>query len=337
MRGGRAPTVQGEPTRVLTVAIPEGSGLFGPLQDFAKNPRRSSLQPGVVRTAKPPPERQTAVKREAFALPQPSNRPVHERAGNAIVVQLKRDRRRIVNVSRNILSPADRRRLDQCGFVVVHDVDNLAAAEEFVRSVGELIPQYNGRLTHDVTYCPGNDHRAYSQSANTILAHTEAPGWNPSPAYLALFCHRQARCGGGHTDLLDVRTLVGALDADQRALMTDAALHFPGPNGGVRSAMLSADDAGHTVARFSYNLLTTSDYDPTLDADVDHFRLPLGEPGRRLAHRVSDLFRELRTSVLIPDGALLIWDNQRMLHARSEYADRNRHLTRFFCGDWRRA
>ncbi len=116
----------------------------------------------------------------------------------------------------------------------INDVDNLAAAEELVRSVGELIPQYNGRLTHDVTYRPGNDDRAYSQSANTILAHTEAPGWHPSPAYLALFCHRQARCGGGHTDLLDVRRLVGGLDADELALMTDAELHFPGPDGGVQ-------------------------------------------------------------------------------------------------------
>ena len=34
--------------------------------------------------------------------------------------------------------------------------------------------------------------------------------------------------------------------------------------------MLSTDAAGDTVVRFSYNLLTTSDYDPTLGADVDH-------------------------------------------------------------------
>ena len=110
-----------------------------------------------------------------------------------------------------------------------------------------------------------------------------------------------------------------------------------GPDEGVRSTMLSIDAAGNTVARFSYNLLTTSDYDPTLDAEVDRRQLPLGEAGRRLAHRVSDLFRELRTSVLIPDGSLLIWDNQRMLHARSEYSDRSRHLTRFWSSDWRRA
>jgi hypothetical protein len=237
----------------------------------------------------------------------------------------------------NALSHANLRRLDQWGYVVVPDVGNLTAAEEIVRSVGEPIPQYNGRLTHEVTYRPGNDHRSYSQSANTILAHTEAPGWHPSPAYLALFCHRQARCGGGHTDLLDVRRLVAALDADELALMTEADLHFPGPDGGVHTAMLSTDAAGDTVARFSYNLLTTSDYDPALGAEVDVRRLPLGEAGRRLAHRVSDLFGELSTSVLIPDGALLIWDNQRMLHARSEYADRSRHLTRFWSTDWRRA
>ena len=164
--------------------------------------------------------------------------------------------------------------------------------------MGELIPQYNGLLTHEVTYRPGNRDR--SQSANVTSARTEAPGRHPSPAYLALFCHRQARCGGGHTDLLDVRKLVGALDADELALMTDAELHFPGPDGGVHTTMLSTDAGGNTVTRFSYNLLTTADDDPTLGADVDPSGLPLGEAGRGLAHRISDLFRELRTSVLIP-------------------------------------
>src|SRR6476646_12085025 len=96
-----------------------------------------------------------------------------------------------LNASPNTLRHAARRRLDQWGYVVVDDVESLTAAEELVRSVGELIPQYNGPLTHEV------------------LARTEAPGRHPSPAYLALFCHRQARRGGGHTDLLDARKLVG--------------------------------------------------------------------------------------------------------------------------------
>ena len=130
------------------------------------------------------------------------------------------------NASPNTLSHTARRRLDQWGYVLVEDVESSTAAEELVRSVGDLIPQYNGLLTHEVTYRPGNKDR--SQSVNATSARTEAPGRHPSPAYLALFCHRQARCGGGHTDLLDVRKLVGALDADELALMTDAELHFQG-------------------------------------------------------------------------------------------------------------
>lgn len=262
-------------------------------------------------------------------------RPAGEQADE--VVQFNRNGRPETHTWPNALSHASLRRLDQWGYVVVPDVGSQTAAEEIVRSVGELIPQYNGQETHEVTYRPGRDHRSYSRSANTILARTEAPGRHPSPAYVALFCHRQARCGGGHTDLLDVRRLVAALDADEIALMTEADMHFPGPDGGVHGAMLSTDAAGDTVARFSYNLLTTSGYDPALGAEVEGRRLPLGEAGRSLAHRVSDLFRQLHTSVLIPDGALLIWDNQRMLHAPSEYADRSRHLTRFWSADRRRA
>jgi alpha-ketoglutarate-dependent taurine dioxygenase len=34
--------------------------------------------------------------------------------------------------------------------------------------------------------------------------------------------------------------------------------------------------------------------------------------------------------VLIPEGSMLIWDNQRLMHARSEYQDPVRHLTRYW-------
>jgi hypothetical protein len=96
--------------------------------------------------------------------------------------------------------------------------------------------------------------------------------------------------------------------------------------------MLRTDASGRTVARFSYNLLTTGYYNPSISADGDADSLPLGSAGRNLAHRVRDLFQELSTSVLISENALLLWDNQRMLHARSQYEDRARHLTRFWCG-----
>src|SRR6185437_13967381 len=133
---------------------------------------------------------------------------------------------------------------------------------------------------------------------------------------------RQRRRGAARADLLDVRKLVGALDTGELALMTEAELHFPGPDGGVDTTMLSTDTDGNTVTRFSHDLLTADG--------------PLGEAGDRLAHRISDLFGELHTSVAIPSQSLLIWDNQRMLHARPEHHDRPAQLTEIWSTDWRR-
>ncbi|HEY9267001.1 MAG TPA: hypothetical protein VIQ11_20600 [Mycobacterium sp.] len=214
----------------------------------------------------------------------------------------------VLSASSNALSLTARRRLDQWGFAVVDDVESVPAAKELVGSVGELI-----------------DDESNSQDAGTVSVHTAAPGRNHSPAYLALFCHRRRRRGAAHIDLLDMRKLVGALGADELALMTDVEMHFPGPDGGVHTTMLSADADGNTVTRFSYDLLTAADSQP------------LGEAGRRLAHRVDDVFGERSTRVVIPDGSLLIWDNQRMLHALTDNHDHTGRLSELWSTDWRRS
>ncbi|MCG0064373.1 TauD/TfdA family dioxygenase [Streptomyces tricolor] len=226
-------------------------------------------------------------------------------------------------------------RLEQDGYVVVERLGGQRHAIELLQRIGRFLPQYTGTVEHEVVHRPGHEGRAYSQSRNTIQAHTEAPGWDPSPRYLALYCHRQARCGGGHTDLLDLHTLLKLLGAEDRALLTGTAVAFPGPDADreghrpVTVPMLSYDGK-RPVLRFSYNLLTAADYDAPLDAAPPPEHLPLGQRGIDLAHRVGELFARHRTRVLVPDGALLIWDNQRMLHARSQYADERRHLTRYW-------
>jgi hypothetical protein len=228
--------------------------------------------------------------------------------------------------------------LAENGYALLPAVTDVEQAAAVLGEFGHLVPQYDGGLTHEVTYRPGNDDRAYSQSANTIRAHTEAPGWRPSPAYLALFCRRQARCGGGHTDLLDIEQVMPWLSPAEQSLMTDQEIDFPGPahaNQGqtVRTRLLSVGDDGRRVLRFSWNLLSTGEYDPPLNATPRAEDLPLGAAGGALADRVSALFAARATSVLIPENAVLIWDNRRMLHARSAYQDPARHLTRFWLND----
>ncbi|MFD9857693.1 TauD/TfdA family dioxygenase [Streptomyces alboflavus] len=221
--------------------------------------------------------------------------------------------------------------LEADGHTVVHGLSGQRHAIELLQDIGRFVPQYTGTVEHEVVHRPGNDGRAYSQSRNTIRAHTEAPGWDPSPRHLALYCHRQARCGGGHTDLLDGRLLEKLLGPAEHALLTGPRLAFPGPGDGtVTVPMLYEEATGRPVLRFSYNLLTAADYDAALDAAPDPELLPLGLAGAALARRVGELFDQYRTRILVPDGCLLIWDNQRMLHARSAYEDAERHLTRYW-------
>lgn len=227
--------------------------------------------------------------------------------------------------------------LESDGYSLVHVGGRQHRAIALLQSLGRVMPQYTGRLEHEVTYRPGSDERSYSQSANTILAHTEAPGWQPTPRYIALYCQRQARCGGGHTDLLDGAKLLDLLGREEYELFSTAQVKFPGPRFAedehdfVRTPMLAAEN-GRPVLRFSYNLLVSGEYDPELSGRRPPHLLPLGARGMHLAGVVSELFAEHRIPLLIPDGAMLVWDNHRMLHARSEYRDPGRHLTRYWIG-----
>jgi hypothetical protein len=231
-----------------------------------------------------------------------------------------------------------RSELAKRGQSLVGNLGGQRYAITLLQEIGKLVPQYSGAVEHEVVYRPGNDDRAYSQSRNGIRPHTEAPGWDPSPRYLALYCHRQARCGGGHTDLLDGQRLPELLQADSLSLLTGRPLAFPGPTAPDGSATqvvtpMLRQGPDRFLLRFSFNLLTAGDLHAPLQPDAPLDDLPLGREGHALAYRVSDLFDRHRSPVLIPEDAVLIWDNQRMLHARSEYQDERRHLTRYWLAD----
>lgn len=229
-----------------------------------------------------------------------------------------------------------RRSLAQAGYALIEDLGGRHLAVELLQEIGWLMPQHTGSIEHTVTALPEFESISYSQSSNAIAVHTEAPGMMQTPKYVALYCDRQARCGGGQTDILDGHRLLEELTEDERSLMLTRELAFPGPElhdgdgGGLRATMIGRREDSDLVIRYSQNLLSFGDYYPKQGAAADCADLPLGEAGLALSARVETAFRRFCASITIPDRGLLIWDNHRMLHARSQYKDTSRRLTRYW-------
>lgn len=226
--------------------------------------------------------------------------------------------------------------LTENGCVLFDGITTDEQAEEALTRYGRFMPQYDGELRYQVKAAPGFETRRYSKSTNTILVHTEAPGWDPPPRYLALHCRKQATCGSGHTELADMRAFVATLDENTRDALAERAIDWIGHNTsgvgteGVRRPIVERTGDGAEIFRFSYNLLTSGSYDPLMDEKAPDDRLPLGALGRELAERAVAFYQAHKVSVLIPENSVLLWDNQRMMHARSSYRDPARHLTRYW-------
>ena len=131
-------------------------------------------------------------------------------------------------------------------------------------------------------------------------------------------------------------TFVASLGEQERTVLHEQAIEWLGHNTdgigteGARRPIVERMGNGREVRRFSYNLLTTGQYDPAINASIDRAELPLGSFGVYLARQAEAFFREHKVSVLIPKDSILVWDNHRMLHARSSYQDTRRHLIRYW-------
>lgn len=227
-----------------------------------------------------------------------------------------------------------RAELAESGWALIDPSRVAGDAASVLRRFGGLMTQYNGSETFEVTYKPGFDDVPYSQSLNGIGAHTEAPAEPVPPKYLALHCHRQARCGGGATQMADgIRFFEEALDPGLRAWALANPVDFAAAArpGSERRQVLKAPilsrAGGDPVLRFSYNLFRYGDVNPTASAVSDG---GAGGALAEIAEAGEAYFARNTVSVLIPEGAVLIWDNHRLLHGRGQFKDPARHLTRYW-------
>ncbi len=201
---------------------------------------------------------------------------------------------------------------------------------------GQILLQFNGKKKFEVRYRPSFDNLPYSQSKNGIGPHTEAPVYDPPPCFLALHCHVQAKCGGGQTQLADGFEFYNSLDEELKKIAREKSISFsataqPGYSGKLEhSTCIISNVEKKPIFRFSYNQFYYGDVNPsdcttTLTPKTDD-----EECLRRIAKLGETFFNDNSISILIPEKSILIWDNQRLMHARVRYTDTSRHLTRYW-------
>lgn len=230
-------------------------------------------------------------------------------------------------------------KLGERGWVIVPGPFATEDAERLLGELGELREQYNGARRHEVRARPGFDRLQYSQSRNGITPHTEAPAMPAPPRYLALHCHRQARCGGGQTLLADGYRLVRSLPEDLRREVRARPVRFDladGATAGGRKARAApiftpGVDGAPPIVRYSYNVLRDNSLNAPVRERLDDLE-GLDPFNAELCRRGLDLMRAEGVGALPGDGDLLVFDNWRMLHARDSYEDPARHLTRYWVG-----
>lgn len=220
-----------------------------------------------------------------------------------------------------------RRDLASTGRALITGVDR-DIAERILLQLGELMPQDDGLLRYDVKSTAAARSLSSSKSANPLNPHTEASYHPVPPRLIALFCVRAARCGGGQTLTADGYRIVEHLNDRERRVATVREVRFADHTRPLSFCAPVLEPDRPPVLRFSYNLLRHRRYDPeaALIAGAPPARTSL----EKLADRFLELFQRLQEPVRLPENALLVIDNRRMIHGRTGYTDSARHLVRYW-------
>jgi alpha-ketoglutarate-dependent taurine dioxygenase len=216
--------------------------------------------------------------------------------------------------------PRIREELAEKGYSYVDDLsDGLDYAAELTR-IGPLIPQYAGELVRDIKPDPAfRDDITSPYNTSEVTPHTEWYEFSDlPPRYVALWCVSPADGPGGETTLADGYRIVDLFGPVQRQQMFITIQEWTShvlKGDHVGRHPILATHSGNLVLRFSTNdLRRNTDLSARyIDSGVQFFR----------AHNVA---------LKIERGAILIWDNWRMLHARNSFTDRRRHLRRVLIG-----
>ena len=169
-------------------------------------------------------------------------------------------------------------------------------------------------LRTDNTTNQNTDQLGYTDAA--IEAHTDQPFLQQPPRYQLLHCMRPAAVGGDNyvVDGLAAARYLGALDAEALRILRSTQVHFHRQQRAftslVVSPILSLREDGEFLIRYSYFTMAPQ-------------RLPFSqmEGWYRAYRRFADIVRSPANQyrLRLEAGDFLLYDNHRMLHARTAF------------------
>lgn len=203
----------------------------------------------------------------------------------------------------------------------------------FLRQFGDFAPQYDGEIEYAVKSAQGYAAYSDSRSTNDLKPHTDGSDFEPPPRWLALVGVQAATCGGGHTLLMDGHQWLRSLPKSLQTAAT-TQLHWFGSSQGLHASrpyrvhkpILDSRLTHPPVLRFSYNLLMFGDY----SAPIEQQHSEADPLTQEICHHLIAFHERQHRAFLLDRGDLLLWDNWRMVHSRTAYRDRHRHLLRYW-------
>lgn len=216
--------------------------------------------------------------------------------------------------------------LDKQGYVFLKSPPGDFDYVPYLERLGPLLPQYDGKLVWSIKPELGQEDMYSSMNTRELHPHTEHTEFaGLPPKYLALWCLVPATGQGGQTMLGDVFAFLDTLTLSERSELSRREYEFASTPGlrsmefghSARHPLLELRRDLPDVARFSYACMMCHD---------DAFILGIRE-------RLYEFVMRNQIAIDYSTGSLLIWDNYRMVHWRTAFEDRRRHLRRVWIGE----
>ena len=218
--------------------------------------------------------------------------------------------------------------LRERGLIVVQlpQIDTSAAVlKHIVAAIGDADAHDDkGTIFWDVKYDTTVDQTtaARSLTTNAFPLHTDASFEDPQPQYVAFYVIKEDKLGGGITQIIDARNLLPLLPAKTFSVLQNSSFKIRVPDEFRKNKLADnesfiekpiIDEVGNI--RYRREIIVHEDLLLEQIKALDQLDWHLQN-------------NDLQESILLPAGAILIFDNGRFLHARTQVLDKSRHLIR---------